>query len=370
MIRDNVKVFLFPLHRVPKKSRIVIWGMGQIGKRYLRQILETEYCNVAFTVDENLAGGDFFVPIYAPDYIREHRDFDYIVIAIGNNNIAEGIKRTLLAWGIDESKIVYDNISYHECISFSDEYAYLPDAEFLNEVRRLLKIYAVWDKSFVRCGNLHDGGYVMVDDFSNGGIAYSFGISNDVSWDDDMADKGYNVFMYDHTIKGLPKERSEFHFFKKGIADSIATDMLDTLEAFVYQNGHESASHMILKMDVEGAEWGFLEMTSSELLHKFDQIVLELHGFLHPKHKYKILSGLHKLSISHAVVHVHANNYSKEWECDDIHFSDVLEVTWANRNVYNLAPPNNIYLPISLDAPCCAYLPEIVLGNWNEPCKK
>ncbi|MBR1579098.1 MAG: hypothetical protein IJ668_01145 [Selenomonadaceae bacterium] len=36
---------------------------------------------------------------------------------------------------------------------------------------------------YIRLGRAHDGGYVMLDDFSGVKNAYSAGISNDVSWD-------------------------------------------------------------------------------------------------------------------------------------------------------------------------------------------
>ena len=49
----------------------------------------------------------------------------------------------------------------------------------------------------------HDGGYILLDDFHEGSIAYSFGISTDVTWDKEMASRGYDVFMYDHTIDKL-----------------------------------------------------------------------------------------------------------------------------------------------------------------------
>lgn len=57
---------------------------------------------------------------------------------------------------------------------------------------------------FVRVGNAHDGGYVMLNDFAHRNIAYSIGINDDVSWDFDMAERGFDVYMYDHTIEKLP----------------------------------------------------------------------------------------------------------------------------------------------------------------------
>jgi hypothetical protein len=70
--------------------------------------------------------------------------------------------------------------------------------------------------SYVRMGKKFDGGYVMLDSFNRQNVdaAYSFGIDNDVSWDLDMARRGIDVFMFDHTISKLPRDHTKFHFFK------------------------------------------------------------------------------------------------------------------------------------------------------------
>ena len=64
----------------------------------------------------------------------------------------------------------------------------------------MLHIAKVGGFDLVRTGKHYDGGYIMLDDFHAGDIAYSFGICDDVSWDKDMASRGYDIFMYDHTI--------------------------------------------------------------------------------------------------------------------------------------------------------------------------
>ncbi len=365
MLGMNLPIHLFPFHEVHKGSRIVVWGMGQIGKCYLRQILGLNYCDIVYAVDKSLSGRDLAVRAYEPGYIQTHRDFDYIVIAIGNRGIADDIKKTLLGWGIDKKKIVHEKVSFCESIRISDMDLHLPDVSYLKEIKKLLKVYTVYGIPFVRCGARHDGGYVMLDDFHRGGIAYSFGINNDVSWDDDVADKGYDIFMYDHTVTELPKPRKEFHFFRKGIADDNVTEELDTLEAFVKRNNHTNCKNMILKMDVEGAEWGFLEKTSSELLKMFSQIVMEIHGIFSESLKYKIIAGLNKLNSTHGVVHVHANNYGRVYECKELCIGDTLEVTWANKMIYEMEEVEAV-LPILLDSPNCQAAPEIVLGNWNK----
>ncbi len=155
--------------------------------------------------------------------------------------------------------------------------------EYYKSLRARLHMHKVVDKNFVRVGRPNDGGYIMIDDFK-GNVAYSFGIADDVSWDLGMANRGYEVFMYDPTIDGLPQENERFHFFKEGIAGFEFPDKnLNTLENFIRRNGHEDKTDMILKMDVEGAEWSFLATVSSETLSKFDQMIFEFHDLIMPK---------------------------------------------------------------------------------------
>lgn len=134
--------------------------------------------------------------------------------------------------------------------------------EYYEHLRLLLTIKKVVGKNFLRIGNPHDGGYILVDNFhtADAKIAYSFGIAEDVSWDSDMSRRGYDVFMYDPTIDARPQENDKFHFFKEGIGGEEDTEKsLNTLEHFMKVNGHNNKDNMILKMDVEGAEWDFFK---------------------------------------------------------------------------------------------------------------
>lgn len=69
-------------------------------------------------------------------------------------------------------------------------------------------------KKRILIGRKADGGYVLLDDFENIKIAYSFGIDADIYFDKDLADRGIDVYMYDHTINSLPYENPKFHWKK------------------------------------------------------------------------------------------------------------------------------------------------------------
>lgn len=128
-----------------------------------------------------------------------------------------------------------------------------------------------------RISSAGDGGYIMLDDFSDKGIEYSFGIGTNIVWDKDTADRGFQVYCYDNTIAGLPVVCDGLNFFGTGIAgENDEKNHLLSMETILKNNGYENDKDLILKMDVEGAEWDFLENTSSQLLAKFAQMTFVL----------------------------------------------------------------------------------------------
>ena len=116
-----------------------------------------------------------------------------------------------------------------------------------------------------RFGRDHDGGYVMVDDFAGITAAYSLGISDDVSWDLDIATCGIDVFQYDHTIAGPPQEHERFHWSKTGVSGEPGSDPdLARLNDIIAANGHLDARGLVLKCDIECYEWHMLALGAHE----------------------------------------------------------------------------------------------------------
>lgn len=131
-------------------------------------------------------------------------------------------------------------------------------------------------------------------------------------------------------------------------------------------NGHDNLSGMVLKMDVEGCEWDVFDQLDENTLLRFDQIVIELHSLLTSSKSQKalILSVLEKLSNTHNVVHVHANNSCKCSYMENSVTPDVIEVTYIRKGYANIKKMTQ-KLPRNLDKASTIRLPEIKLGIWN-----
>ena len=215
----------------------------------------------------------------------------------------------------------------------------------------------------VRIGRAHDGGYVMLEPLSGTEIAYSIGISDDVSWDLEMAARGYQLFQYDHTIQALPEEDPHFHWKKLGLGGEDHGD-IRTLETLMTENGHMDMAGMVLKIDIEGSEWETINSCSKELLEKFDQIVLEMHDLAVPQDKQAVISALRRLHETHFAVHVHGNNYNFADHCGELITPNLLEITYLNRAKYACAGRSTQAFPLEIDAPNKADAPDLQLGIW------
>ncbi len=383
MKRNTVSIYqLFPFEKVQCGAEVILYGLGKIGKRYLGQIEETGYCKVKYIIDQNASAyKDFHIPVHTVDFLNKDENACIIISVyskIKRKEIIDAIKER----GIREDQIVIGEhrIAVEEgltCGSDMFHWSYFTKKEaekqfgceflaFWKKLNQELKVQRILEKSLVRIGKDNDGGYVMIDDFRSGRIAYSFGISDDVSWDADMADKGYEIFMYDHTIGHLILDHKGFHFKKSGIADSKEQlQDLDSLEHYLEENGHKDNSEMILKMDVEGAERGFFNLVDQNTLKKFDQIVFELHGLFMGGYRNSILSALRKINETHLLFHIHANNHGNVIWIDDEPFPELLELSFVKKGLYKTEEAEDLKLPLEIDRACLKEFPDIILGNWN-----
>jgi hypothetical protein len=129
-----------------------------------------------------------------------------------------------------------------------------PDKQFC--IYHLISPKKVIGKKRILVGPKRDGCYVLLNDFTNIKYAYSFGIERKIQFDKYLADKGIDVYMYDHTIDSLPYNNIKFHWKKIGITGRNKSNrLMKSLEELIIENGHSSEKNMILKIDVEHAEW-------------------------------------------------------------------------------------------------------------------
>ncbi|BDV36184.1 hypothetical protein [Methylocystis iwaonis] len=212
------------------------------------------------------------------------------------------------------------------------------------------------DRRKVRIGPETDGGYVFVDHIDPSQTILSYGISFEYRFDAEMAARGHRVYMFDHTIDGINATHPNMLYYKEGVAGvSSPEQCLYSIEDHLARFGIEG-DRLILKMDVEGAEWDAIGMTPDTVLARFEQIVIEVHGvnaITDTGYREKFCFFFRKLNRLFTLFHVHANN------CDGpngltivsgIPVSPLLELSYVRNNVCNKFPSRTLY-PTALDFP-------------------
>ncbi len=371
-------MFLFPFASVPKDCNVILYGAGDVGRQYIKQIQLTGWCSIIAVADQNWRGiKRYDVQICAPDAI-DYKAADAVIIAVEDLHTAESIKEILKKK--EANNIVWQILRYNGADEYAhlteyDSYVFDKDTERaqclemderkgLGKLLAALKLYSYPNMSLIRVGGDADGGYIM-DEITSDHVAYSIGIGQEISWDADMAGRNFDLYMYDYTVDHLPYHNNRFHFFKKGITGTETNDpVFCTLQTALKANGHDKQKHLILKMDIEGAEWPVFENISEELLDGFDQMVFEIHGLM-KKNKWEYYAEcLERLNRTHVLVHVHGNNACRYALIDGLRLPDCIELSYVKRTNKDYYEDNAV-LPRSLDRPNVKGLDEIALGDWN-----
>jgi hypothetical protein len=162
---------------------------------------------------------------------------------------------------------------------------------------------------FERIGGSNDGGYLVCGNLlARSQAAYSYGIANTDLFGCTVSERlKIPVHQYDCFDTRPPDcggGNGVFHAECVGPARVTEGGRLfDTIEAQVGRNG-DLAKRLLVKMDVESAEWPSLLATPDSVLSQIDQLTLEFHSVNVPAH----LDTIRKLKRFFHVVNIHHNN--------------------------------------------------------------
>lgn len=235
----------------------------------------------------------------------------------------------------------------------------------LREALGMVRPWTVPGARLTRVGGDGDGGYVMVDgEIATTVGAVSVGVGPDVSWDIDIAARGLPVALFDPTVRRLPAPVPGGTFHRVGLAGAdVADDTYRPLSELVARSGFSPEAQLLLKIDVEGAEWPALSTLEPDELSSYRQIVLELHQLSRladPATAAPVLASLQTLFRGHLPFHVHANNFSRLVRFDRYWFPDTIEISYLRRDLARDAHPAQ-RLATEFDVPCDPRVAELSL---------
>jgi hypothetical protein len=163
---------------------------------------------------------------------------------------------------------------------------------------------------FLRLGGAGDGGYLLPDDLEGITSCWSAGVGSDSRFERDCGDRGIDVFLADGSVSGPPDAHARFHFTRKFVG-AVDGDGTMTLQSWMAVAPAEPLHEMLLKLDVEGAEYEVLLAAPVDVLAHCRVVVVECHQLDHlwSRPFFRIASqAFEKLLRTHACVHIHPNN--------------------------------------------------------------
>jgi hypothetical protein len=162
-----------------------------------------------------------------------------------------------------------------------------------------------------RFGSAYDGGYLMCENLIEKlDAAYSYGVGRNDDWGCELS-RRYQVpvHQYDCFDPARPTcDGGTFVFHNECVgsaAEQIEGRVFDTLSNQITRNG-DRGKQLLVKIDIEGAEWDALLATPDDVLAAIPQLAMELHGTTDAK----VLEGIRKLKQHFYVVNLHFNNWS------------------------------------------------------------
>ena len=218
-----------------------------------------------------------------------------------------------------------------------------------------------------RFGTTNDGDYLLCGNLGHEvESAYSYGVGSDDSFGCDVSKRyGVPVHQYDCFDPSRPScEGGDFVFHDQCIGpkraetlSSQGTRVFDTLETQIESNG-DAARRLIVKLDIEGAEWDSLLATPDEVLDRIDQMPIEFHRV----DDAKTLDLVRRLKTKFYPVALHFNNHA----CGgaDPLPAWAFQVLWVNKRLGKLdenapfpAAPSGLETPDSSVYPDCQLVP-------------
>jgi hypothetical protein len=213
-----------------------------------------------------------------------------------------------------------------------------------------------------RFGEEYDGGYLLCRNLlGDVTAAYSYGISGYDQWGCDVSTR-LHVPVHEYDCFNLTRPvcstgSAVFHAECVGSSGWVEDGRpFDTLEDQVRKNG-DAGRQLVVKMDVEGAEWESVLGASDDVLQRIDQMAVEFHGF----DEERFILAISRLKQFFYIANLHWNNFA----CDSGKApfpSSVYEILLVNKRI-GTADPATPVVPSLLNRPNNPEWPDCQAGT-------
>ncbi len=216
----------------------------------------------------------------------------------------------------------------------------------------------------IRIGAFGDGGYLVPSDLHGIKACFSPGVSQQSSFELDLAKWGIPSIMADASVDG-PAEVIPGATFSKLFLGPRTEGETISLEDWMAQHAPETGD-LMLQMDIEAAEYPVFETLPNALLDRFRIIVIELHRIpsilTKPRFFEKAKPLYEMIGAKFTCAHLHTNNASGSMSVDGVEFPRVVEATFLRNDRVKETRPIST-LPHPLDVAHHSKRPEIAVPD-------
>ncbi|MGH8224461.1 MAG: FkbM family methyltransferase [Woeseiaceae bacterium] len=219
------------------------------------------------------------------------------------------------------------------------------------ELLRLLRVLGPLEAPLIRIGPAGDGGYLVPDDLEGIRYAFSPGVSTQSGFEAELAERGMQVFLADHSVDGPAQPHPNFSFVRKFVG-CVSNEQFMTLDEWKQQSIGDYRGDLLLQMDIEGCEYETLLSSSAALLAQFRIMVIEIHFLEQWLNRYAfglVSRAFDKLAQTHSVVHLHPNNCCGSVRTQGLVLPRVMELTLLRKDRIGERKPA-LRFPHPLDA--------------------
>lgn len=234
---------------------------------------------------------------------------------------------------------------------------------------RMLQPVMLANCELERFGETNDGGYLMCGNLLGDVEAgYSYGISGYDGWGCEIS-RTHDVPVHQYDCFNTTRPLCLFGdtiFHEECVGDTTRTvdgRFFDTVKNQLARND-DRTDRIVLKIDVEGAEWASLLAAPDDVLRQTDQMAVEFHwaenDALDWANDERYLRLVARLRAHFEVAHIHYNNTSCVEDLSPFP-SHAFEVLFVNKRLAVVSSPaRNAIVPNPLDAPNNPALAECV----------
>ncbi|MCX6722925.1 MAG: hypothetical protein NT094_02535, partial [Candidatus Staskawiczbacteria bacterium] len=123
---------------------------------------------------------------------------------------------------------------------------------------------------------------------------------------------------------------------------------------------------ILLKMDIESAEWKVLDEIIEESSENVVAIILEIHRLYRYEKIINYVKVLKNINSKFTLVHLHGNNYGDRFIYGNARLPSVLELTLINNNLVKEKSVMTRSLPSEKDYPNINGKEDVILNFWKK----